>query len=179
MSVPPCQATFIAPSPLVLIGTPPRFHFFCFYPIYFSPTPLHHRTTASLRHFTNVQRVQTGIGASTVFDLVDAADPNRGLCSVVFVGVVPTAAQKLQLQDYSRNFKVSGCLPLGVKSGVEEVDIRRHISIFLAPHGLAVLSCVLWRPSRFSNCYGSPRAFSVFPSNALIPSVAPFCSLVD
>ena len=52
--------------------------------------------------------MQTGIGASTVFDLVDAADPSRGLCNVVFVGIEPTAAQKLQLQDYSRNFKVRG-----------------------------------------------------------------------
>lgn len=41
-----------------------------------------------------------------MLDLVDADDPNRGLCGVVFVGVPPTAAQKLQLQDYSRKFKV-------------------------------------------------------------------------
>eukprot|EP00903_Cladosiphon_okamuranus_P012911 g12054.t1 len=56
--------------------------------------------------WTATQRVQTGIGASTEFDLVDADDPSRGLCNVVFVGVVPTAAQKQQLQDYSRSFKV-------------------------------------------------------------------------
>lgn len=43
-----------------------------------------------------------------MLDLIYADEPSRGKCNVVFVGIVPTAAQKLQLQDYSRNFKVRG-----------------------------------------------------------------------
>ena len=41
-----------------------------------------------------------------MLDLVYGDDPNHGKCNVVFVGIKLTAAQKLQLQDYSRNFKV-------------------------------------------------------------------------
>ncbi len=33
-------------------------------------------------------------------------DENHGKCNVIFVGIVPSAAQKLQLQEYSRKFKV-------------------------------------------------------------------------
>eukprot|EP00904_Undaria_pinnatifida_P011670 jgi/Undpi1/7633/HiC_scaffold_23.g10106.m1 len=41
-----------------------------------------------------------------VLVLEDAADANHGLCSVIFVGIIPTPEQKTQLQDYSRKFQV-------------------------------------------------------------------------
>lgn len=44
---------------------------------------------------------------AAVLDLVEALDADHGKCSVVYVGIVPSATQKLQLQDYSRKFNVS------------------------------------------------------------------------
>ena len=105
------------------------------------------------------QRVQTGIGASTVFDLVDAADPNRGLCSVVFVGVVPTAAQKLQLQDYSRNFKVTdraySFLPLSkaseIRRSAQKVAHSAHTRRLILHHTVWPLSYLFGGTRRASN----------------------------
>lgn len=44
---------------------------------------------------------------AAVLDLL--VDANYGKCNVVFVGIVPSAAQKQQLQDYSRKFNVRDC----------------------------------------------------------------------
>lgn len=41
---------------------------------------------------------------AAVLDLL--VDAEHGKCNVIFVGIVPSAAQKLQLQDYSRKFNV-------------------------------------------------------------------------
>ncbi|CAM9805005.1 unnamed protein product, partial [Ectocarpus sp. 8 AP-2014] len=54
--------------------------------------------------WTATQNVQAPPAA--VLDLVEALDADHGKCSVVYVGIVPSAAQKLQLQDYSRKFNV-------------------------------------------------------------------------
>lgn len=53
----------------------------------------------------NLQIVEVP-GTAALSSLVDADDVNYGKCSVIFVGIVPTAGQKTQLQDYSRKFKV-------------------------------------------------------------------------
>lgn len=54
------------------------------------------------------QIVQTDIADSTSLDLVMEDDDNHGKCNVIFVGLVLSADQKVELQDYSRKFKVGG-----------------------------------------------------------------------
>lgn len=52
-----------------------------------------------------LQNIESPPGA--VLDLLDlTVDRNHGKCNVVFVGIIPTAEQKKELQDYSRKFKV-------------------------------------------------------------------------
>lgn len=55
---------------------------------------------SALRHFQNVV-----VAPSGTLDLVNA--DGSGKCSVIFVGITPTAAQKIELQDYARLFKAS------------------------------------------------------------------------
>eukprot|EP00903_Cladosiphon_okamuranus_P009435 g8995.t1 len=52
--------------------------------------------------WTATQDIQSPPAA--VLDLL--VDAEHGKCNVIFVGIVPSAAQKLQLQDYSRKFNV-------------------------------------------------------------------------
>lgn len=59
-----------------------------------------------------MQKIESPPGA--VLDLLDlTVDSNHGKCNVVFVGIIPTAEQKTQLQDYSRKFKVWAVLLKG------------------------------------------------------------------
>ena len=53
---------------------------------------------------TTIQIVESPPAAE--LDLLVDDDDDHGKCSVIFVGIVPSAAQKLQLQDYSRKFDV-------------------------------------------------------------------------
>lgn len=52
------------------------------------------------------QIVETDITTTDALDLAMDDDDNHGKCSVVFVGIVLSDDQKLELQDYSRKFKV-------------------------------------------------------------------------
>lgn len=53
-----------------------------------------------------VQVVDVSATSESVLDLVDSTNENYGKCSVVYVGVVPTTLQKVQLDAYSIKFKV-------------------------------------------------------------------------
>ncbi|CAM9818998.1 unnamed protein product [Scytosiphon promiscuus] len=56
--------------------------------------------------WTATQIVETEISATDLLDLAMDDDDNHGKCNVVFVGIVLSDDQKLELQDYSRKFKV-------------------------------------------------------------------------
>lgn len=55
-----------------------------------------------VRAYCLTQNLQAPPG--DVLDLTN--DVSHGKCNVIFVGIIPTAAQKLQLESYSRRFKV-------------------------------------------------------------------------
>ncbi|CAM9819067.1 unnamed protein product, partial [Scytosiphon promiscuus] len=56
--------------------------------------------------WTATQVLETEIAPTDVLNLVMDDNANHGKCNVVFVGIVLSDDQKLQLQDYSRKFKV-------------------------------------------------------------------------
>ncbi len=51
----------------------------------------------------NLNQIVQSPPAAELDLLVDA---DHGRCNVIFVGIMPSAEQKLQLQDYSRMFNV-------------------------------------------------------------------------
>ena len=72
-----------------------------------------------------VQIVDVSAGSDTPLDLLFSE--NYGKCSVVYVGVIPTASHKAQLDAYSIKFKVTcrSCSLLGRSLAFASLLFRR------------------------------------------------------